>query len=322
VGIYQCDFPNGQKIFLVDTPGFDDTSRSDTDVLREVVKWLNDAYSKEIILCGIIYLHRIRDDRMGGAAMRNLSMFNKMCGEEGLGSVILATTFWAQVSDEEGTRKETLLKTRPDFWKRMVDRGSTVMRQDCGAESAQKIVQFLIDKRRPRALEIQKDMVDRHMTLDQTAAGQELQIELARQRVEYERKMNEIQSEMQQAIDKKDKEHQDDLAVYKKEMDAKIAKVEEDKKLIVSTQKQLSEQIEQQRRQQEQQRQQQEQQQERDRNTQSRPTPRYFNPNNQKPGVGHYTNSVGSYVNSQSRPTQRYFIPNNQKPGVGYYENS
>jgi hypothetical protein len=243
VGIHQCLLPNGQKIFLVDTPGFDDTYRSDTQVLSEVADWLNQAYSHKILLSGIIYLHRILDVRMGGAAMKNLRMFKKLCGDDGLGSVVLATTFWGNVSPQEGTTRESQLKNRPDFWKSMIDRGSTVLRQDRGATSAREIVQYLIQKRRPRALEIQKDMVDHHKTLDQTAAGQEVQAELARQRVEYENRMKEIRREMRQAMEKKDREHQEELRIYRAEMDEKIRRFEEDKKLIVSSQSELRAQI-------------------------------------------------------------------------------
>jgi hypothetical protein len=244
VGIHECYLSDNQKLFLVDTPGFDDTYRSDTQVLSEVADWLNRAYTQKILLSGIIYLHRILDVRMGGAAMKNLRMFNKLCGEDSLGSVVLATTFWGNVSKQEGETREAQLKARPDFWKSMIDRGSTVLRQDRGATSAREIVQYLIRKRRPRALDIQKDMVDRHKTLDQTAAGQEVQAELARQRVEYETRMTEIRNEMRQAMALKDREHQDELKKYKAEMDAKLRRVEEDKKLIVSTQRELRDQIE------------------------------------------------------------------------------
>jgi hypothetical protein len=213
--------------------------------LSEVADWLNQAYSHKILLSGIIYLHRILDVRMGGAAMKNLRMFKKLCGDEGLGSVVLATTFWGNVSAREGAMRETQLKSRSDFWKSMIDRGSTGLRQDNGATSAREIVQYLIQKQSPRALEIQKDMVDRNKTLDQTAAGQEVQAELSRQRVEYESRMKDIRKEMQQAMEKKDREHQEELRTYRAEMDAKIKRVEEDKKLIVSSQSELRAQIEQ-----------------------------------------------------------------------------
>jgi hypothetical protein len=65
---------------LFDIPDFDDTYLSDTQVLKKVAWWLGAAYSVKIKLAGIIYLHRIIDDRMGNDAFRNLFLFQKICG--------------------------------------------------------------------------------------------------------------------------------------------------------------------------------------------------------------------------------------------------
>lgn len=35
---------HGQKLILVDTPGFDDTYRSDLDILRTIARWLETTY--------------------------------------------------------------------------------------------------------------------------------------------------------------------------------------------------------------------------------------------------------------------------------------
>ena len=55
VGVFLCK-NRGNNVFLVDTPGFDDTDRSDTEVLREIASWLTASYSNSIKLHGIIYL--------------------------------------------------------------------------------------------------------------------------------------------------------------------------------------------------------------------------------------------------------------------------
>ena len=41
-------------VYLVDTPGFDDTNVSDVDVLRELASWLKESYTEDIKLDGII----------------------------------------------------------------------------------------------------------------------------------------------------------------------------------------------------------------------------------------------------------------------------
>ena len=55
-------------VYFADTPGFDDSSRSDTDVLKNIVYWLGVMREKSIKLSGIIYLHWITDNRVGGTA--------------------------------------------------------------------------------------------------------------------------------------------------------------------------------------------------------------------------------------------------------------
>jgi hypothetical protein len=100
VGVYYFML-HGVRVWLIDTPGFDDTNRSDAEVLKDVAFWLAAAYTRETQLAGIIYLHRITEVRMLGSAKRNLRMFKQLCGTNNLNSVILVTTHW---SDKEGKR--------------------------------------------------------------------------------------------------------------------------------------------------------------------------------------------------------------------------
>ena len=92
--------PSVPQFYLIDTPGFDDTHKTDTQVLREITNWLSTAYTADLKLTGIIYLHRILDVKMGGSAMKNLRMFKKLRGDDSLGSVVLATTFWGMTNPE------------------------------------------------------------------------------------------------------------------------------------------------------------------------------------------------------------------------------
>lgn len=126
--VYPCTVDAETTVYLVDTPGFDDTNRSDTEVLRELATWLADSYTAKINLSGIIYLHRISDVRMQGSAKKNLYMFKKLCGDNALKNVILGTTMWDKVSETEGTARELELISTPDFWGWMVKQGSRVSR--------------------------------------------------------------------------------------------------------------------------------------------------------------------------------------------------
>jgi len=224
VDIYPSTLPDKTKLFLVDTPGFDDTYRSDTDILGEVANWLNDAYAEKIQLTGIIYLHRISDVRLGQAAMKNLRMFKALCGEDGLPSVVLATTRWTNVSPADGVMRETELRENPNMWKKMIERGSRVWRQDGDDKSAWEIIQYLISMKRPVTLKIQEEM-GKGATLDETAAGQEVHAELEKQRQKYEKRLDELREEMARAIAKKDLERQEELDQFKAEIEYKQAQM-------------------------------------------------------------------------------------------------
>lgn len=95
--MYAYEFSSKKTVYLIDTPGFDDTSRSDIDVLREIAGWLTASYSNRVFPHGIIYLHRISDVRMQGSAKKNLLMFKKLCGDDALRKVVLTTTIWYKV---------------------------------------------------------------------------------------------------------------------------------------------------------------------------------------------------------------------------------
>jgi hypothetical protein len=114
--VYAHELSSEQTVYLIDTPGFDDTHRSDAKVLREIAAWLTHSYSHKndkILLNGIIYLHRISDSRMKGSAKKNLLMFEKLCGEDALKKVILVTTMWDKVPLDEAEAREKQLSRHP-----------------------------------------------------------------------------------------------------------------------------------------------------------------------------------------------------------------
>lgn len=103
------------RIHLIDTPGFDDTNRGDTAVLKDIATWLGETYKNQIRLSGVLYLHRIIDVRMAGSAKRNLLMFIELCGSDCFKHVVLATTMWSVMKDraEAERREKELIQT---FW--------------------------------------------------------------------------------------------------------------------------------------------------------------------------------------------------------------
>lgn len=227
VGIHECNkvIP-GRRLFLIDTPGFDDTYKSDTDILREVANWLSQAYENKVQLTGIIYLHRVLDTRLGGSAMKNLRMFKKLCGESSLASVVLATTMWDGVDEDTGNKREQELKTNPRFWAGMIANGSTVFRHDRQLSSAMDIISHLIKKERPIYTDIAKEMVDNKKTLDQTSAGIEVTAEMAEQKKRFGEQLKNIKIEMEEAMAKRDKDWHAELESERREALKKLRREE------------------------------------------------------------------------------------------------
>lgn len=183
----------GENVMLVDTPGFSDTNISDTEILRRIATWMTDTYNDGCLLSGIIYLHRIIDVRMEGPSLKNLRMMKKLCGANSLRNVVLATTMWEKVAEEEGFRREAELKD--DFWKDMIVGGSAVtrIRTETGND-ARALVKSLL-KNKPRPTRIQEELHS-GKSLRQTDAGTEIMEEIAkleqRLKAEHELEIREL----------------------------------------------------------------------------------------------------------------------------------
>ncbi|KAK3689952.1 P-loop containing nucleoside triphosphate hydrolase protein, partial [Podospora appendiculata] len=236
VGIHKCRRrSDGKTVWLVDTPGFDDTYKSDTDILKEIAEWLVTAYDNKIFLTGIVYLHPISEARMKNSTMRNLRMFKKLVGAEGLARVVLATTFWSKVADDEGHAKEQQLMADDDFWGYMMGKGSQVFRHYGTAESATVIVDTLIhhqagaEGKQVMELAIQQEVAVEGKKLNETAAGRSLEDELEFQRRKFEADLQELRKELEEAIREKDREYERILKENEREYVKKYTEADPEK---------------------------------------------------------------------------------------------
>jgi len=183
------------EFVIMDCPGFDDTHRSDAEILKEITEQLSAVRVLGYKLKGIIYLHQIIENKMRGSALRNLDLFKKLVGEEALSNVVLTTTMWGRVIDhQEANRRDSEL--REEFWGDMRRKGATATRFDGSKESAQGIVSQLLGKQ-PVVLKVQKQLVDRNMSLNETAAGAFLEPEVFSEAEKLERRLKELESELQ-----------------------------------------------------------------------------------------------------------------------------
>ncbi|KAH6714305.1 P-loop containing nucleoside triphosphate hydrolase protein [Leptodontidium sp. MPI-SDFR-AT-0119] len=247
VTIY-CAEVGGQTVFFLDTPGFDDTFRPDTEILKDLAFFLGRIYSNNIKLAGMIYLHKITDNRVTGSALKNLHMFEKLCGPESMSNIVLATTMWdklgneGQTSFEEGTRREGELLAKPDFWGYMVRQGSRVFRHDGSKPSAWKLVQHILSKKSSISLAIQRQMIDDGQSLDVTDAGKVLQKDLLESQEKHMREMQDLSDSMAAAIRNKEFEAASQIQQLRDELEAKNTRTADElENLKINMQRMLEE---------------------------------------------------------------------------------
>jgi F0F1-type ATP synthase membrane subunit b/b' len=197
---------------LVDTPGFNDTNKTDAEVLTMIADWLKKtcvtalthsfpllticSYKLHVKLAGIIYLHRISDNRMSGSPLKNLQMFGKLCGDGAIKNVVLATTMWSKVKPDVGERREKELEDK--YWREMLNMGSQMMRFGDTFDTAWRMIDQVVmtaEDDKDNALLLQEELVDLNRRLSETEAGKTLYTKLLELLAQQKETINKLREE-------------------------------------------------------------------------------------------------------------------------------
>lgn len=230
-----------KRVFLVDTPGFDDSTRSDAEVLRELAAWLTATYAKKIRLSGIIYLHGINQPRMQGSARKNIMMFKKLCGDDALKNVILATTMWDLVDEDVGAAREKQLIETKEFWGYMASKGSKTYRHDNTHQSAMELIGHFVEADSKMTLEIQEEMVDQHKSLDGTAAAAAVEAKIEQERARFAVELRNLETDLREALRKKDNDTMEALREERARYTADLAQIKAAQESLRTTMEKLHE---------------------------------------------------------------------------------
>lgn len=105
------------EIHLIDSTGFDDDTLDDSGVLSRIAQYVNINYKLKQPLAGVLYLHDITKQRMGGVGERNLRMLEKMIGIDKWDNCTLITTKWGCTNNPKGEeeREKTLQNSEKYF---------------------------------------------------------------------------------------------------------------------------------------------------------------------------------------------------------------
>ena len=128
-------------------------------------------YKGDVKLSGVIYTHRITDNRMSGSVCKNLDMFGRLCGDNAAKRVRLVTTMWDRVKDTN-TANNRVTQLEGNFWKPLIDAGARHQKFENTRESAWDIVRGATGD--SEALLLQEELVDADRRLNETTAGKAL----------------------------------------------------------------------------------------------------------------------------------------------------
>jgi hypothetical protein len=156
---------------LVDTPGFNDTARSDTDIIFKITEWIR---VNKIAVAGIIYLYKITDMRFTGASRMNLKILKALCGEQFYPHLVLSSTMWDGIRDESGVmqakERERELLQSSNMWKDILEKGAEYKRYSGSREQGQSMVNHLLSKHNAPSMAITIEL--QNQSVGNTTVGQ------------------------------------------------------------------------------------------------------------------------------------------------------
>ena len=100
------------------------------------------SYNENKLLSGILYIHRITDNRVAGSSLKDLRVFQKLCGKDALDKVYFTTTMWDEVELSVGERRLAELKAK--YWRRMITQGAQVACCRSDDESPKRLVRRIV----------------------------------------------------------------------------------------------------------------------------------------------------------------------------------
>ncbi|KAI0892436.1 P-loop containing nucleoside triphosphate hydrolase protein [Annulohypoxylon nitens] len=208
VDFFTLEYEDGRRVFLMDTPGFDDTYRSNAEVLRDIVFVLAQVYRHGLSVAGVIYMHRITDNRVSGSSVKNLEILRKLCGLDAFSRVILTSSMWDSIEQDAALLQkafshEEQLRNTENFWGALIRGGSNVMRWTGDKESALGAISHLVNLREEYGgitLKIQKELVDEGTNLDDTEVGKAVQDAFVQALAKHQEDLRDITSQFRQTL--------------------------------------------------------------------------------------------------------------------------
>ncbi|KAJ4113297.1 hypothetical protein NW768_011580 [Fusarium equiseti] len=249
IAVFQYDH-NGQRVYLIDTPGFNDTTRSDIDTLEILATYLGASYANGVRIHGIIMLHSISSNRMSGLSRFNLTLLKAICGLPMPTNLAIVTTMWPERPDLTRKRiledREKELATEKFYFGELIAQGAGMFRhyenghRDPSLQtiSAQRIVSYLLgssDHSRSYVLQLQREIVDEIKSLGQTTAGLAIAKRLQKALHEDKKAMKTLESETTGSPSRRGDQYTMQLQTLKSDTNKSIQKAEQEQQKLTRT---------------------------------------------------------------------------------------
>lgn len=203
---------DNRRIVLIDTPGFDDDVRSDVVIFEDIAKWFaKRGLMGGRVLDGVIFLHPISLNRVGGSERKRTRLLEKIIGSHAYDRVVIATTMWDDMKSKESM--ESRMQGRlgaGGVWHNMCNKGATIVRHHNNKESAHHIIRMIINKADKRGkIEplLQTELRNEQGHVGKTSAGKELRSQLETDIRLLKKELENHQKDRPPASYKRDKNH-------------------------------------------------------------------------------------------------------------------
>lgn len=214
-------------VYLMDTPGFDDTYLSDAEILKNIARALVDAFNDQAEIQGALYIHPVTEAKMRGSGRKNLIMFHNVLGMKGMKNCRLVTTKWSLQSENVSKAREQELCEKKEFWQPLLAAGAQTVRFGDSMESAIDIIKPLLQGPAFEPLLVE-EVVKNKMTIQQTQAGQVVNDDVEEAKRTHRAEIAELKAQEAQA----DAEFRELLRAERKEHEAALEKLAKDKELL------------------------------------------------------------------------------------------
>ena len=148
-------------------------------------------------------------------------------------NVVLITNMWGEVSKEVGEARQRDLQSDPMFFKPVLDKGAKLLRHDNTISSAQSILRSIIHNH-PKHLQIQRELVEEHKDISQTAAACEINRDLMEQAERHRHELIHLREDMEMALRSKNEETRRHIEVETLRVAAELREAEEERRMMAA----------------------------------------------------------------------------------------